>query len=481
MHKKNIVLISLDAVRADHLSMYGYTRDTMPYLQEFSKESVLCENAYSSSNWTLPSHVSMVTGSPMSQHGIGTDKTRLRKISDPRLVTLAEYLRSIGYQTSAFTNSVYLSSETLFDRGFMNFHWMGELIGREHPLYSSRIMGKYWGRKLNKIYIDKIYEKQDQGASKTLKSYQTWLRHVRKDKAPFFSFIHLFESHAPYWIPEPYRNNYGNIQKNDYSWIRENVNPWFHITGERTLSAEKIEILKNLYDGTLLYLDGFVNRIIDELKSLSLLEQTLVIITSDHGESFGEHNSLGHAGETLYEPVIKIPLIIRLPEVINSNMRISDPVSHLDLFPTILGILEQSPDYLVGQLQGIDLFSTGDSERLQDRTIFSESLTIPIKGIQEIAPNRDIGKLKKYLRALRWTQYKFIWSTNGEHHLYDLAEDGDELNNIYNPSDQLSQAFINKMENWLSSYQPFEPFEDQSGHISDPAMIERLRELGYLE
>lgn len=480
MQKNNIVIISLDAVRADHLSLYGYSRDTMPFLQEFSKESVLCENAYSSSNWTLPSHVSMVTGSPMSQHGIGSDKTRLRKISDPRLVTLAEYLRSIGYQTSAFTNSVYLSSETLFDRGFMNFHWMGELIGRSHPFYTSRVLGKYWGRKLNKIYTDRIYEKRDQGAYKTYRNYQTWLRHVRKDGVPFFSFIHLFESHAPYWVPEPFRNNFGDVRKSDYLWIRENVNPWFHITGERTLSSEKLEILKDLYDGTLLYLDDIVNRIIDELKSLSILDQTIVIITSDHGECFGEHNSLGHAGETLYEPVIKIPLIIRLPENMK-HTRISEPVSHLDLFPTILGNLGHSPDYLDRQLQGVDLLNNDDLENLQERTVLSESLTVPLKGIQEIAPNYDIDKLKKYLRALRWKEYKFVWSTNGEHQLFNLNDDADELMNLFDPSEKLSQSFIQKMEEWLSSYQPYDMFEEQSRNISDPAMIERLRELGYLE
>ena len=191
MQKCNIVLISLDAVRADHLSIYGYSRDTMPFLSGFSRESILCDNAYSSSNWTLPSHVSMVTGSPMSQHGIGSDKTRLRKMSDPRLITMAEYLRAQGYQTAAFTNSVYLSNETFFDRGFMNFHWMGEMIGRNHPLYASRVLGKYWGRTLNKIYTDRIYELRDQGAHKTYKNYRTWLRHIRKDGTPFFSFIHL--------------------------------------------------------------------------------------------------------------------------------------------------------------------------------------------------------------------------------------------------------------------------------------------------
>lgn len=480
MQKHNILFISLDAVRADHLPIYGYARNTMPYLQEFSKESVLCENSYSSSNWTLPSHVSMVTGSPMSQHGIGSDKTGLRKISDPRLVTMAEYLRFIGYQTSAFTNSVYLSSETLFNRGFMNFYWMGELIGRNHPFYASRVFGKYWGRKLNKIYTDRVYERRDQGANKTYKSYRTWLRHVRKDDSPFFSFIHLFESHAPYWIPEPYRSSFGKVSKSDYLWIRDNINPWFHITGERTLSLEQLEILKTLYDGTLLYLDEIVHRIINELKRLSLLDQTIVIITSDHGECFGEHNSLGHAGENLYEPVINIPLIIRLPEEINWN-RISEPVSHLDLFPTILGILEKSPDYLERQLQGVDILNTNRSESLQERGVYSESLTIPIKAIQEISPNCDIEELKKYLRAIRWKQYKFVWSTNGEHRIFNLDNDAGELKNIYDPSDKLSQSFIKKMEAWLGSYEAFELLEDQSGKIDDPAMIERLRELGYLE
>lgn len=481
MRKFNIVLISLDAVRADHLSSYGYSRDTMPFLSEFSRENIICENAYSSSNWTLPSHVSMVTGSPMSQHGIGSDNTGLRKMSDPRLITMAEYFRAHGYQTAAFTNSVYLSSETFFDRGFMHFNWMGELIGRNHPLYASRVLGKYWGRTLNKFYTDNIYEFRDQGAHKTYKNYRSWLQHIRKNDTPFFTFIHLFESHAPYWIPEPYRSSFGKISKSDYSWIRENVNPWFHITGERPLTSAKIETLKNLYDGTLLYLDECIRRIINELKSLYLLDETMVIITSDHGESIGDHNSLGHAGENLYEPEIKIPLIIHLPSEIKTEKRISHSVSHLDIFPTILTILEHSPEYLSAQLQGSSLVETENFDNLRDRAVFSESLTIPISGILEIAPNCDIERLKKYLRAVRWKQYKLIWSTNGEHQVFNLDNDPYELNNIYNPSDNLAQSLFVKMEEWLGSYQLFEPLEDQAADIDDPAMIERLRELGYLE
>lgn len=481
MRKLNVLLISLDAVRADHIQMYGYQRNTMPFLEEFSGESLLCEKAYSSSNWTLPSHVSMLTGSPVSQHGIGTDKTRLRKMSDPRLIPIAEFLRAHGYQTVAFTNSVYLSRETFLDRGFMNFHWIGELIGQNHPLYANQVLGKYWGRTLNKIYVERFYEFRDQGAKKTINKFRTWLRHVRKDDTPFFSFIHLFESHAPYWIPEPYRSTFGKINKNDYSWIRENVNPWFHITGERPLSSEQFEILNHLYDGTLIYLDDAIHQIIDELKRLSVLDDTLIIVTSDHGEAFGEHNSLGHAGENLYEPVINIPMIIRIPQRTMKGGKISDIVSHVDIFPTILGILELSPGFLIPQLQGSNLLAPNGKEKLEDRAVISESLTIPIKGILEIAPNCEIDQLKKYLRAVIWKGHKFVWSTNGKHQLFNLKDDPYELEDIFATSNGLAQSFVNKLDAWLKSYQPFEPLEDQESNISDPAMVERLRELGYLE
>jgi arylsulfatase A-like enzyme len=423
----------------------------------------------------------MVTGAPMSQHGIGSDKTHLRKISDPRLVTMAEYLRALGYQTAAFTNCAYLSNETFFDRGFINFRWMGEMIGRNHPLYPRRILGKFWGRTLNKIYTERIYEFRDQGAKQTYNNYLTWLRHIRREGTPFFSFIHLFESHAPYWIPEPYRSTFGKINKSEYSWIRENVNPWFHITGARPLTGENFETLKNLYDGTLLYLDEFIRRIISELKDLSLVDETLVIITSDHGESFGEHNSLGHAGESLYEPTIKIPMMIHLPKKIKKVKKISQPVSHLDVFPTILAVLNHSPDYLNGQIQGKSLVESENNDMLQDRAVYSESLTIPIDRILEIAPNCDIERYKKYLRTVRWEQFKLIWSTDSEHQLFDLNDDPQEENNIYNTSVNLSLSLINKMEEWLNSYRIYEPVDDQATNFTDPEVVERLRELGYLE
>jgi arylsulfatase A-like enzyme len=476
----NILLISLDTVRADHLSVYGYDRNTTPFLEDFAQDCLVYEQAYSASNWTLPSHVSLFTGVSMGKHGVGADATGIRKMVDPRLITLPEYLRAFGYHTSAFTNCGYLSASTHFDRGFEQFRWMEELIGRSHPFYAQQLLGKYWGRILNGIYHRHFYASSDHGAKRTLKKWREWLNHIWKRDQPFFTFLHFFESHAPYRVPAPHRHTFRRITNEDMKLAEAHVNPWHFLTGESPLTKEQFAILRDLYDATLFYQDCIIESIVHTLSDASVMDNTIVILTSDHGESLGEHGSLGHAGDCLFEPVIHVPLLVRIPGREERSRRISYPVSHLDILPTILTLIGHSKSFLDTQIQGKSLLET-PQDTLEEQMVLSESLTVPLEKIQRIAPEADLSVFDRYWRAVRWRQYKLIQSSDGAVDLFDLDEDPGETKDLTDTLPDVTQKMMDRVRRWENVTQTVfsdNPFAAKPG---DQVVQERLRALGYLE
>ena len=477
----NILFISLDSVRADRLSCYDYERDTTPFLQKLAPQCLLFQNAYSTTNWTLPSHVSMMTGIPMSGHGVGSDATGSRKISDPRMTTLAEYLRAYGYRTLAFTNCGWLTAEAHFDRGFEHFRSMSEIIGRNSTLYSKQLLGKYWGRALNTFYGKHIYGRQDQGGNATANQFCEWLDNSWDSQTPFFAFLHLFDSHAPYRVPTRFRQAFHPLTDNDITWTKQHVNPWYHLTGNPSLSDQQFEQLNALYDGTLSYLDYLLEKIWQHLEHAKLLDNTLIIITADHGESLGEHGAFGHAGETLYEPVIHVPLLIQLPKRCRTVNETNVPVSHLDLIPTILDVIDHSDSFLQPQLQGDSLLRL-DQDADGNRVVVSQSLTMPLDKIAEIAPTGfDTKVFDQYLSAVRSGKYKMIQSTKGNVELYDLEADPQEKQNIASLLPDQVKILQRKLEKWLNSFEKYSTLEGMATELDDSVIVEQLKALGYLE
>ncbi len=481
----NILLISLDATRADRLSCYGYGKDTTPFLSEFSRNAALVEKAYCAGCWTLPSHASLMTGAPVYRHGVGMDLTRGLKLADPRLITLPEYLRACGYSTAAFTNSGHLSRSTLMDRGFEWFRLMEELVGPTHPWYPKRLFGKYWARFLNVAYGKYQYTRKDQGGESTSRAFSEWLRHVWNRKQPFLVFIHLFDAHAPYLIPEPYRSAFGRVRPSDYTWLKENVSPWHHLTGARPLTDEQFEIMNTVYDGALLYQDDILSRLVEALEKASVFQDTMVVVIGDHGESLSEHGSFGHVGERLYEPAIRVPMVIRTPQ--NGSQATQKPSlgSLLDVFPTILGQLSSlgfqnnSGEWLNSQLQGYDLLNTG-ADVLKDRIVITESPQLPLDKIQEASPRFDVQNIPHHRLAIHWQQHKLIRTASGENLLFNLDTDTDEVVNVAEEYSELVHRIWHMWEEWREAYPSLEPFNSLDTELGSPEVINRLRALGYL-
>jgi arylsulfatase A-like enzyme/Flp pilus assembly protein TadD len=297
----NVLLITIDTLRADHLPSYGYTGVKTPNLDRIASESIRFEKAFAHAPLTLPSHASMLTGRLPISHGV---RDNAGYHLDNEETTLAEILRNKGYSTGAFVSSFILDSIFNLQQGF-DFYYDNfdtpEFQGKD-PRAIERVAGE------TEIQAEQWL---DQNASKK-----------------FFAWIHFYDPHDPYDPPEPYRSEYNSAP----------------------------------YDGEIAYTDSVIGKLIAKLKSKKLLDRTILIVTGDHGEGLGEHGESRH-GLFIYNSTIQIPLLIRLPS--GKAKSIGELVRHIDVAPTILDLVGISSPSNVQGASLIPLINGKDkSERI---------------------------------------------------------------------------------------------------------------------
>lgn len=327
--RPNVLIVSFDTLRADHLGCYGYERDTSPELDRFAAGALRYARAYAPAPWTLPSHAALLSG--RHPHEIGIRHYESVLPADVEL--LAEILSRAGYQSAGFVDSSeggYVGARRGFGRGFDTF---------EHAPFGERTPYRY-----------------DMKA--TVERAGEWL--ARRDTGrPFFLFLHtksvhtapadrelLAESDAPYHKPEAYRTRFLPEGRMRFSWTDEEGNGGVHFlkaTNARigagafdrsSFSPDRVEELIGLYDGGIFYTDEQLGRLLRRLAELGLDDDTLVVLTADHGEAFLEHDLLLH--KEVYEPLLRVPLVVRLPARVARRDVIRTPVSLSDVAPTVL-------------------------------------------------------------------------------------------------------------------------------------------------
>jgi arylsulfatase A-like enzyme len=305
----NILLIVMDAARADHLSAYGYGRPTTPNLDRMAAEGLLFTRAVSSSSWTVPAHASLFTGLLPYENGAHARHTWLIE----RFPTLAQLLKRKGYRTAGFSNNPMVDERENLSRGFDAFTavWAD----------STRVTPR---RPHNTEYTNALVR---------------GFLEARDDKgAPFFIFINYMDAHSPYEPPEPFRSRF--LDAGGYSAARVDSASHYPALvngGELRLAPEDYRALSDLYDGGLAYLDSKIGELLDYLRQRDLYDNTLVIVLGDHGEMFGEHGMLTH-GLLLYRNLVRIPLIVRCPRLIPEPGVREDLVSITDIFHTLVRI-----------------------------------------------------------------------------------------------------------------------------------------------
>ena len=356
--RPNVLLVSLDSTRRDLLSCYGRRpahapeRSTSPTLDRLAASGVLMEEALAETSWTLVSHMSMLTGEPSVVHAVD-EGAHVYGGSTP---LLAEHLKLAGYRTAGFFSGPFLEASFGFARGFDRYEarYGAELdrasrrvdalrraaggveeVALRSPEYRAalhHLMEVCYEDVSSTMVTDGVLEELD--------------RHARTGE-PFFVFAHYFDNHYDYVPPaahDVFDPDYeGTIDGTDFLHSERIAGPK-NGPGprERVVSNRDLERVQALYEGEMLWTDTELARIVARLEELGALDHTLIVVTSDHGDEFFEHGSIGHR-RTLFEEVVAVPLILRLPGVLPAGKRVAGPVSLVDLPATVLDAVGLPP------------------------------------------------------------------------------------------------------------------------------------------
>ena len=412
----NVLLIVLDTVRAQSLSLYGYARPTTPQLERFAKQGVLFERAITTAPWTTPSHASMFTGRWPHELSAEWVVMKLRPL-DTTYPTLAEVLRAHGYVTAGFVANVeYCGYETGLKRGFVHY--------KDYPLSPGEIiLSSSLGRfitnspRLRRLvgYYDLLSRKT---AAQVNDAFLRWLS--RQDRRPFFAFLNYFDAHEPYLPPQPFDVMFGPMRTRG---------PFVHMTNRAwradkwAMSPQEILVELDAYEGAIAYLDQQLGLLLNELEKRDVFENMLVIITSDHGEQFGEQGLFGHVN-SLYLPLLHVPLLIVFPLRVPEGKQVSEPVSLRSLPATVVdlvGLADRSP------------FPGSSLSRHWQTTNGTRS---PLRDIVLSEVNRGFVEQEWYpiakgnMKSLMTDRHHYIKGGDGREELYDFENDPLENHNL---------------------------------------------------
>lgn len=440
---KNVILVSLDTLRADHVGCYGYPRNTSLNLDLLAEDSAVFLNTFASSPWTLPSHASLFTGLNCINHQVYYNGQKI----DPSILTLADVLREHSYFNGAITGGGFVSGSFGFNKGFDSYHVSGNLNASD-------------------------------SAHKIWEASQNWIRR-HKDRN-FFLFIHTYQIHTPYVSPPPY-NEYFLAEDSEYKQFYQREFRFYQENRYSSVTDKLRQNIIDLYDAGIHYTDEVLIRaMIEELKTLKIYDNTMVIILSDHGEEFYEHKAWAH-GHSVYNETIKVPLIIKFFDSEHAGVKIKKYARLIDVMPTILDALnlDHPKQHTDGEtlINIINNKDKGDEERV----FLSELTTDPIDGKipKKIAINQGNNKLimnddydpqnLAYFNTPPPKLEKF--------EIYDLEDDPDEKVNSALSNPNLLRKLLKFMEIHFVQKCEWSSIKNENKE----EIREQLRALGYIK
>ncbi|MFT7465011.1 MAG: arylsulfatase A-like enzyme [Pseudohongiellaceae bacterium] len=381
----NVILIVLDTLRRDAVSAYGEVEGSTPVLDAFAEDGVLWEDCLANGSWTIPSHASLFTGAEVGRHGAGHARKRLREQPAGEgtmpLYTLAEMMGRNGWHTAAYVSNMNVSRANGFDRGFAEYQEIWRARQGDYDVLGPA--RRAW-------LADGVFDK---GGELCLKGSREWLAAHRDDERPWFLFVNFMEPHSPYYqAPERFARAYlkeGEPTANVQAIIGDTMAHVYH-SGVSDGDAEE---LWRVYLGGVAYQDWLLGELLSQLEDQGLAEDTLVVITSDHGETFGWHGLLGH-GQDVNEALVAVPLMARGPGV-PSGVRDHTPVSLVDIMPTVLSLVDgktmpPDPGRTGVALLGGDAVNTAE---LSDRIRWVEKYPMFLHELDEYSSDTRDGEL----------------------------------------------------------------------------------------
>ncbi len=469
----NVLILVMDTARARSLSAYGYERPTSPNLDALATDGVLYEQAIAPGCWSLPSQMSLLTGLFPSKHGAH----ELHLFYPHHYPTLPEVLRETGYTTFGVSPNSWMSDEFGTTYGFDTYLKMWQYWPTLPATAEARL--KLWIRlahRLNRFYTRYRFPVRNRARHVNQALYKL----IDNAREPFFGYVIYWDTHLPY-------NAYGDHATR---WLPPGVsleraqqvdrNHLAYHAGQLSMTDEDFELLRACYDGAVATIDEEIGYLVDRLEKRGILDRTLLIVTSDHGENIGDHRLMSHA-YSLHDTLIHVPLLIRYPECFSRGERITSHVQLTDVFPTILDALQLEVPEVRAELQGASLLQ--DETDTADRLAYAEMLA-PHPSIAAL--NRRTGlpedtpqpQHDRSLRCIRTLDSKLIWASDGQHTLYDLRQDPSETTNLYPERSEDAAA----LEKHLMSWQPPAglPLTAPEMHM-DEDVRQRLRDLGYID
>lgn len=446
--RPHVGLIVMDTARAAQFSCYGYPLPTSPRIDRLAHEGLLCANAFSASNWTTPGHISMFTGKYPPQH-----KNDGHAFMPDEMLSLTEVLREHGYFCLALYNNFLAGRDVNLVQGF------DRSVGVFTDTWPYPAPYRLWG----KLRI------RDQGAAVTFAMALRACEWVRKRGGHVFLYVNVLEPHGPYEAHEPY---FSELTKTiDRSKVQryqpiERLRRGFNVMAcDTTLfagfTAEEYAYLWGFYDSEIAYLDEQIGLFADGLEERGSLDETLLVLTSDHGEFLGEHFTVGHPA-LLLDPVLRIPLIFRWPGGIKPAVA-TEPTSNVDVCPSILGLLGYARD-LPADIEGMDVLTgqrSPDRRLLSARVYGSHGCYCLIEGSRKFFLNGD-WRLQKHFP---YEKLLFDSKVNPREEIWPESANTPE-----------ALEMERRLEEWISRIlvRP-----ETELHI-DARLIERMKALGYI-
>lgn len=428
----NLVLITLDTLRMDHLHCYGYFRQTSPNIDALAEKSIFFENAFIHLPITLPSHASILTGLYPQNTEVYRNYGRL----DRKFNTLAETLKNYGYHTGAVVSVALLNKKSGINQGFDDYFYN----------WDDSEIGENWGG----------WEVQGP-ADQANRIAFNWLTNNHNNK--FFFWVHYYDIHSPYTEQKGFTDIFdpNSVEFNDYISDR-----W----DNKISKIQKLNITN--YDRDILFTDYQLGRLVKFLKQLKLLKKTIVVITSDHGEGLYQHHGYVSHGKYLYDEQIRIPLIILLPGL-DQQIKVDELVQSVDLLPTLLDLLSIPPSSLSGDGESLLPVIRNEEENKNRKSYALRQLE-----------GEDSKPLDRWL-SVRTSKYKLIAGESGGIFLYDMVSDPYEMSNLIgNKDNKLREVEIQMLEDGQKNF-PLKPDSKKSPPKADAATLRILKSLGYMQ
>lgn len=470
-NRPNILIFVMDTQSVRNMTPYGFDKETTPNLQTIASEGIVYENHFVTAAWTVPSFASLFSGKYQSGHGAGASFNFLSR----EIPTLAELLSRTGYQTVALAEVSAASTgwvshdETDLCRGFKEFIPIfrhGEEINA--------------GSEARPIF--KYAEGEDSGSTRAIRLVKEWFEDRYDPEKPFFMMIRCTDPHLTVWAPQPFRGKFLPEGVSDREALEVNQDVYLQCMGLLPnrpggyMNERDWEILKGLYDGETACLDDRMGQLFAYLAARQILDDTLLIITGDHGDLLDRDGFLGHEPLALFDDLLHTPLIVRCPGVVPEATRVSHLVQICDWFPTILDLLELEETAIRREMQGVSLIPTWADKPVRE-FIIAEHQPLLLEAEWFVENDMDYRSWMQSLKALRTLDWKYIWRSDGNDMIFDIRTDPGETNNLIATEKSRASAMRKNLEGFLHSIEQRDYGDKLARHYTP--YIRNLKTWGY--